>query len=130
MKNVIVINSYKSDSYAKNLYDDVVQLTLTKKGYDKDITINDPTKCLYCEETYVSYNDDVRKWVVNRPEKVMNCVYDKNGDLVGDIMLFEYDRENPFEVVREHEFAPIKNATGVDSVESAQALLEQNGYEL
>ena len=101
MKNVIVINSYKSDSYAKNLYDDVVQLTLTKKGYDKDITINDPTKCLYCEETYVSYNDDVRKWVVNRPEKVMNCVYDKNGDLVGNIMLFEYDRENPFEVVRE-----------------------------
>ena len=36
----------------------------------------------------------------------------------------------PFEVVREHEFAPIKNPTGVDSVVSAQALLEQNGYEL
>lgn len=36
----------------------------------------------------------------------------------------------PFEVVREKEFAPIKNKTGVDSVESAQALLEQNGYKL
>lgn len=36
----------------------------------------------------------------------------------------------PFEVVREKEFAPIKNKTGVDSVESAQALLELNGYEL
>lgn len=36
----------------------------------------------------------------------------------------------PFEVVREHEFAPIKNPTGVDSVVSAQALLEQNGYKL
>ena len=36
----------------------------------------------------------------------------------------------PYEVVREREFAPIKNKTGVDSVESAQALLEQNGYEL
>ena len=36
----------------------------------------------------------------------------------------------PYEVVREKEFAPIKNKTGVDSVESAQALLEQNGYEL
>lgn len=34
----------------------------------------------------------------------------------------------PFEVVREKEFAPIKNKTGVDSVESAQALLEKNGY--
>lgn len=32
-----------------------------------------------------------------------------------------------FEVVREYEFAPIKNKTGVDSVESARALLEKNG---
>lgn len=36
----------------------------------------------------------------------------------------------PFEVEREKEFAPIKNKTGVDSVESAQALLELNGYKL
>ncbi len=36
----------------------------------------------------------------------------------------------PFEVVREKEFAPIKNKTGVDSVESARALLQQNGVEL
>lgn len=34
----------------------------------------------------------------------------------------------PYEVEREKEFAPIKNKTGVDSVESAQALLEKNGY--
>ena len=32
-----------------------------------------------------------------------------------------------FEVVRDYEFAPIKNKTGVDSVESAQALLQKNG---
>ena len=36
----------------------------------------------------------------------------------------------PFEVVREKEFAPIKNKTGVDSVESARELLKQNGVEL
>ena len=36
----------------------------------------------------------------------------------------------PFEVERNKEFAPIKNKTGVDSVESAQALLELNGYKL
>ncbi|MDE7163426.1 MAG: UTP--glucose-1-phosphate uridylyltransferase [Clostridia bacterium] len=35
-----------------------------------------------------------------------------------------------FEVVREKEFAPVKNATGVDSVETARALLEANGVEL
>lgn len=36
----------------------------------------------------------------------------------------------PFEVVRNREFAPIKNKTGVDSVESARELLKQNGVEL
>ena len=36
----------------------------------------------------------------------------------------------PFEVVREKEFAPIKNKTGVDSVESARELLRENGIEL
>lgn len=33
----------------------------------------------------------------------------------------------PYEVVREKEFAPIKNKTGVDSVESARELLKKNG---
>ncbi len=36
----------------------------------------------------------------------------------------------PFEVVRNKEFAPVKNKTGVDSVESARELMKQNGIEL
>ena len=36
----------------------------------------------------------------------------------------------PFEVVRNREFAPIKNKTGIDSVESARALCLENGIEL
>lgn len=36
----------------------------------------------------------------------------------------------PFEVIREKEFAPIKNKTGVDSVETARELLKRNGVEL
>lgn len=36
----------------------------------------------------------------------------------------------PFEVVREKEFAPIKNKTGIDSVESARELLQKNGVTL
>lgn len=36
----------------------------------------------------------------------------------------------PYEVERNKEFAPIKNKTGVDSVESARELLKQNGVEL
>lgn len=35
-----------------------------------------------------------------------------------------------YEVVRNQEFAPIKNKTGIDSVESARALLKENGVEL
>ena len=36
----------------------------------------------------------------------------------------------PYEVIREHEFAPIKNPTGIDSVESARELLKLNNIEL
>ena len=36
----------------------------------------------------------------------------------------------PFEAVREREFAPIKNAEGVDSVQSARELLKYNGVKL
>jgi UDP-N-acetylglucosamine/UDP-N-acetylgalactosamine diphosphorylase len=36
----------------------------------------------------------------------------------------------PYEVVREKEFAPIKNLHGVDSLDSARELLQKNGVEL
>lgn len=45
-------------------------------------------------------------------------------------MIHQMDSCLPFEVVREHEFAPIKNKTGVDSVESARQLCKLNGIEL
>ena len=36
----------------------------------------------------------------------------------------------PFEVEREHEFAPIKNPDGIDSVVSARELMQKNGFVL
>ncbi len=45
-------------------------------------------------------------------------------------MIHQLDSCLPFEVVREREFAPIKNKTGVDSVESARELLKKNGVVL
>jgi UDP-N-acetylglucosamine/UDP-N-acetylgalactosamine diphosphorylase len=36
----------------------------------------------------------------------------------------------PYEVVREKEFAPVKNPSGVDSVETARELLKQNGVDI
>ena len=35
-----------------------------------------------------------------------------------------------YEVERNYEFAPIKNKTGVDSVDSAREILKMNGVEL
>ena len=45
-------------------------------------------------------------------------------------MVYMMDNCLSFEVDREKEFAPVKNATGVDSVESARALLKKNGIEI
>lgn len=45
-------------------------------------------------------------------------------------MIHQMDSCLPFEVERGKEFAPIKNKTGVDSVESARELLQKNGVEL
>lgn len=45
-------------------------------------------------------------------------------------MVHMMENNLPFEIEREKEFAPIKNKTGVDSVESAQALLQKNGISL
>jgi len=45
-------------------------------------------------------------------------------------MVAHMDRVLPFEVVREQEFAPIKNQTGIDSIESARALLRAQGVAL
>lgn len=45
-------------------------------------------------------------------------------------MIHELDGCLPFEVERGREFAPIKNKTGIDSVESARALCKENGIQL
>lgn len=45
-------------------------------------------------------------------------------------MIYMMDDCLSFEVDRKKEFAPVKNATGVDSVESARELLTQNGIEI
>lgn len=60
------------------------------------------------------------------PEEPNGCKFEQ---LVLD-MIHLADSCLPFEVVREREFAPIKNKTGVDSVESARVLLTKNGVTL
>lgn len=45
-------------------------------------------------------------------------------------LIHEMDDCLVFEIDREKEFAPVKNKEGVDSIETARALLIKNGYEL
>ena len=45
-------------------------------------------------------------------------------------MIHMMDSNLPYEVVREKEFAPVKNLHGVDSVDTARELLKANGVEL
>lgn len=45
-------------------------------------------------------------------------------------LVHEMDSCLPYEVVRNREFAPIKNETGIDSVESARVLCQENGIDL
>lgn len=61
-----------------------------------------------------------------KPEEPNGCKFEQ---LVLD-MVYQLDSCLPYEVVRNYEFAPIKNKTGVDSVESARALCKENGIEL
>ncbi|MGN0365591.1 MAG: UTP--glucose-1-phosphate uridylyltransferase [Suilimivivens sp.] len=61
-----------------------------------------------------------------KPEKPNGFKFEQ---LVLD-MIHEMDSCLPYEVERNKEFAPIKNATGVDSVESARKLCKENGIEL
>ena len=61
-----------------------------------------------------------------RPEEPNGYKYEQ---LVLD-MIHELDSCLPYEVERNYEFAPIKNRTGIDSVESARELCRENGITL
>ncbi len=75
-------------------------------------------------EKKIPYLDE--NGVFTKPEEPNGCKFEY---LVLDLIHL-LDSCLPYEVIREKEFAPIKNATGIDSVESARALLRENGISL
>ncbi len=79
---------------------------------------------LHVVEKKIPYIDENANLI--KPETPNGCKFEQ---LVLD-MIHELDTCLPYEVVREHEFAPIKNKTGIDSVESARELCKKNGIEL
>ena len=79
---------------------------------------------LHVVEKKIPYIDENANLI--KPEKPNGCKFEQ---LVLD-MIHELDSCLPYEVVREHEFAPIKNKEGIDSVESARELCKKNRIEL
>ena len=79
---------------------------------------------LHVVEKKIPYIDETANLI--KPEAPNGCKFEQ---LVLD-MIHMLDTCLPYEVVREHEFAPIKNKEGVDSVESARDLCKLNGIEL
>ena len=79
---------------------------------------------LHVVEKKIPYIDENANLI--KPEAPNGCKFEQ---LVLD-MIHELDTCLPYEVVREHEFAPIKNKEGIDSVESARELCKLNGIEL
>lgn len=91
---------------------------------DKLIGIAEKQLPLHIVEKKVPYMDE--KGVLVKPETPNAYKFET---LILD-MIYMMDNCLSFEVEREKEFAPVKNATGVDSVESARALLVKNGVEI
>lgn len=79
---------------------------------------------LHIVEKKIPYLDEKGELV--KPESPNGYKFEQ---LVLD-MIHELDSCLPYGVVRNKEFAPIKNKTGVDSVESARKLCEENGIVL
>lgn len=79
---------------------------------------------LHVVEKKIPYIDENANLI--KPEKPNGCKFEQ---LVLD-MIHMLSSCLPYEVVREHEFAPIKNKEGIDSVESARELCKKNGIEL
>ena len=79
---------------------------------------------LHIVEKKIPYLDENGQLI--KPEEPNGYKYET---LVID-MIHKLDSCLPYEVEREKEFAPIKNKTGIDSVESARELLQKNGVTL
>lgn len=90
---------------------------------DTLVSIVDENLPTHVVERKIPYLDEEGNHV--KPEQPNGYKFEQ---LVLD-MIKMMDNCLPFEVEREKEFAPIKNATGVDSLESARKLMEKNGIE-
>mgnify|MGYP004472466993 FL=1 len=91
---------------------------------DKLLEIADRKLPIHVVEKKVPYINETGEFV--KPEEPNAYKFE---ELILD-MVYMMDNCLPFEVEREKEFAPVKNASGVDSVDTARELLKKNGIEI
>lgn len=113
---------YQKDENGKPLFNYGVILNYLFRIDELDRIIDNPLP-IHVVEKKVPYIDENGNYT--KPEKPNGYKYEK---LVLDLIHLMRDCLS-YEVVRDKEFAPIKNLTGVDSLESARKLLEKNGIE-
>ena len=81
----------------------MVQLKKTRKGYD-DVKSMNVDASQYVEEMQIVYDNDIAKWMINRPKKVIKSVRDKAGNIVGDVRLIEYCMDSPTKIAKEKSY--------------------------
>ncbi|MBO7474707.1 MAG: UDPGP type 1 family protein [Ruminococcus sp.] len=86
--------------------------------------INKQNMPIHTVDKKIPYMNDKREYIT--PSEPNGHKFEK---LILD-MINMHDSCIPYEVIREKEFAPIKNPDGADSVVSARKLLEENGVAL
>lgn len=108
----------------------------TAPGYNYGVTLN------YLFKVEALEKIDPDQLPIHYAKKHIHCI-DENGAPDKGDQLNAYKLEYlitdlialmktclPFEVERKQEFAPLKNRTGSDSIDSAREMLLQNGYDL
>ena len=116
-----MINSKNKDCELEYRYGVILNYLFKK---DKLIDVINQGLPIHIAEKKIPYLDENEKFIV--PSEPNGYKFET---LVTD-MVHMMDECLPYEVERNKEFAPIKNMSGVDSVESARKLLLENQIEL
>ncbi len=116
-----MINSREPDGRLSYNYGVILNYLFRTDHLERIAGNNMPIHVVRKKVPYINENGDLVK-----PEKENAYKFET---LVLD-MIHMQEKCLSFEVDRQREFAPVKNATGVDSVDSARELLRLNGTEL
>lgn len=101
IKIIIQNNNYASDISQNGLYENVVRLLSTTKGFTNNMAVYDPQNCQYFEKETFTYNDDVHNWIINRPIMKYVFKHSDGNEKVGFVNAYVYDYESPFRVIEE-----------------------------